>query len=99
MSDHGGGVMVLTNASDSGRAVLANTVLDDFLGLAPLPWLERLRGRRAQRRQQAVEDRSARGEARRHGTRPSHPLPDYAHDYAHPGYGKVTIACNGETLR
>jgi hypothetical protein len=99
LPDHGGGVMVLTNRSDSGTAVLTNTILDHLLGLEPLPWLERLRPPRATRREQAAKDRAARAEARHRDTRPSHALPDYAHNYAHPAYGEVRIICDGDALR
>jgi hypothetical protein len=34
LPDQGGGVMVLTNRSDSGTAVLTNAILDDLLGLS-----------------------------------------------------------------
>jgi CubicO group peptidase (beta-lactamase class C family) len=99
LPDRGGGVMVLTNHGDSGCAVLTNTVIDDLLDLEPLPWPERLRPPRAARREQATKDRAARAEARHHDTRLSHALADYAHEYAHPAYGKVRIACEGDALR
>ncbi|HEY3908469.1 MAG TPA: serine hydrolase [Stellaceae bacterium] len=99
LPDQGGGVMVLTNRSDSGTALLANTVLDDLLGLEPVPWLERLRGPRGARREQIPKDRAARDEARHRDTRPSHALPDYAREYTHPAYGKVRIVCDGDALR
>ena len=36
-------------------------------------------------------DRQARKAARRLNTRPSHGLADFAGDYGHPGYGRITI--------
>ncbi len=36
-------------------------------------------------------DRQARKATRRPNIRPSHDLPDYAGDYDHPGYGRITI--------
>ena len=36
-------------------------------------------------------DRQARKATRRLDTRPSHDLADYAGDYGHPGYGRITI--------
>ncbi len=36
-------------------------------------------------------DRKARKATRRLNTRPSHDLADYAGDYDHPGYGRITI--------
>jgi CubicO group peptidase (beta-lactamase class C family) len=99
LPDHGGGVMVLTNATAGGCAVLTNAVLDDLLGLQPLPWLERLRTPRIARRDQAPKDRAARADARHRDASPSRELSAYAHDYAHPAYGTVTVACDGGTLR
>ena len=37
-------------------------------------------------------DRQARKATRRLNTRPSHDLADYAGDYEHPGYGRITIS-------
>jgi CubicO group peptidase (beta-lactamase class C family) len=99
LPDQRGGVMVLTNRSDSGCTVLTNTILDHLLGLEPAPWLERLRPPREARREQAAKDRAAKAEARHRDTRPSHTLADYAHEYVHPAYGKVRIVCDGDALR
>lgn len=99
LPDHGSGVIVLTNGHDSGCAALTNSVLDRLLGLEPLPWLERLRRPRTTMGDRKLKDRSAREEARRRDTRPSHVLADYANEYAHPAYGKVRVSCNGDGLR
>jgi hypothetical protein len=99
LPDHGSGVMVLTKGNDSGCAPLTNTILDHLLGLEPLPWLERFRNPRAALRDHAPNDSAARGEARHRETRPSHALDDYAHEYAHPAYGEVKIARDGDALR
>lgn len=47
-----------------------------------------------------VADMRQRSNAVRHvaGTRPSHPLRDYAGTYEHPGYGSVEVQCDGESL-
>jgi hypothetical protein len=50
-------------------------------------------------REAAPKHRLALAEARHRDTRPSHALADYAHEYAHPAYGTVQIACDGDTLR
>jgi CubicO group peptidase (beta-lactamase class C family) len=99
LPDHGSGVMVLTNGHDPGCAALTNTALDHLLGLEPLPWLDRLRGIRLLFRDAPPKHRAAREAARHRDTRPSHALADYAHEYAHPAYGTVRIACDGDTLR
>ena len=43
-------------------------------------------------------DRQARKATRRLDTRPSHDLADYAGDYGHPGYGRITITHAGDEL-
>ena len=43
-------------------------------------------------------DRQARKATRRLNTRPSHDLADYAGDYDHPGYGRITITHADGTL-
>ena len=44
-------------------------------------------------------DRQARKALRQPSTRPSHDLADYAGDYDHPGYGRMTITHAGDELR
>ena len=98
LPDHGSGAMVLTNGHDSGCAALTNSVLDRLLGLEPLPWLERLTRPRATMADRVLKNRSAREEVRHRETGPSHTLPDYANEYAHPAYGKVRISCDADAL-
>ncbi len=99
LPDHGSGVMVLTNGHDPGCAALTNSVLDRLLGLEALPWLERLSHPRTTMGDRMLKNRSAREEVRHRETRPSHPLPYYANEYAHPAYGKVRISCDADALR
>jgi hypothetical protein len=56
-----------------------------------MPWLDRHRERRRKALAQIEVDRDARKAMRRPNTRPSHDLADYAGDYDHPGYGRITI--------
>jgi hypothetical protein len=60
-------------------------------GKEPIPWLDRLRERRRKFVAQLDVDRQARKATRQPTTRPSHHLADYAGDYEHPGYGRITI--------
>ena len=60
-------------------------------GKEPIPWLDRFRERRRKFVAQQDIDRQARKATRRPDTRPSHDLADYAGDYDHPGYGRITI--------
>jgi CubicO group peptidase (beta-lactamase class C family) len=92
LPDRDVGVAVFTNRDQSAVPdILANYVFDRACGKEPMPWLDRFRGRRRKFVAQLDVDRQARKAARRQNTRPSHDLADYAGDYDHPGYGRITI--------
>ena len=92
LPDRGVGVAVFTNRNQSmAPEILANCVFDRVCGKEPIPWLDRLRERRRKFVAQLDVDRQARKATRRLNTRPSHDLADYAGDYEHPGYGRMTI--------
>jgi CubicO group peptidase (beta-lactamase class C family) len=92
LPDRGVGVAVFTNRSQSVVPdILANYVFDQVCGKEPIPWLDRLRERRRKFVAQLEIDRQARKATQRLNTRPSHDLADYAGDYEHPGYGRITI--------
>jgi hypothetical protein len=65
----------------------------------PVPWLERHRERRRKSIAQIEVDREARKSIPRPNTRPSHDLADYAGDYEHPGYGRMTITHADDALQ
>ena len=93
LPDRGVGVAVFTNRSQSVVPdILANFVFDQVCGKEPMPWLDRLRELRRKFLVQLEIDRQARKATRRLNTRPSHDLADYAGDYEHPGYGRITIS-------
>ena len=92
LPDRGVGVAVFTNRDPSAvPEILANYVFDLVCGKEPIPWLDRRREQRRKFVAQLDVDRQARKAARRPDTRPSHELADYAGDYDHPGYGRITI--------
>jgi beta-lactamase family protein/uncharacterized protein DUF3471 len=92
LPDRGIGVAVFTNRDPSAvPEILANYVFDRVCGKEPMPWLDRYRERRRKFVAQLDVDRQARKATRRPNTRPSHDLADYAGDYDHPGYGRITI--------
>jgi len=92
LPDRGVGVGVFTNRDPSAvPEILANCVFDRVCGKEPVPWLDRHRERRRKFVAQIAVDRQARKVTRRLNTRPSHELADYAGDYDHPGYGRMTI--------
>jgi CubicO group peptidase (beta-lactamase class C family) len=92
LPDRGIGVAVFTNRDQSVVPdILANYVFDRVCGKEPIPWLDRFRERRRKTVAQLDVDRQAHKATRRPDTRPSHELADYAGDYDHPGYGRITI--------
>ena len=92
LPDRGVGVAVFTNRSQSMvPEILANYIFDRACGKEPIPWFDRLRERRRKFVAELDVDRQARKATRRPNTRPSHDLADYAGDYDHPGYGRITI--------
>jgi CubicO group peptidase (beta-lactamase class C family) len=92
LPDRGVGVAVFTNRNPNPvTEILANYVFDRVCGKEPIPWLDRFREQRRKFVAQLDVDREAQKAARRLNTRPSHDLADYAGDYDHPGYGRITI--------
>jgi hypothetical protein len=92
LPDRGVGVAVFTNRDGSAvPEILANYVFDRVCCKEPVPWLDRHRDRRRKFLAQLDVDRQARKATRRPDTRPSHALADYAGDYDHPGYDRMTI--------
>jgi CubicO group peptidase (beta-lactamase class C family) len=93
LPDHGVGATVFTNRNPNPvTEILANYVFDRVCGKEPVPWLDRYREQRRKALAQLEIDRQARKAARRPNTRPSHDLADYAGNYDHPGYGRITIS-------
>jgi CubicO group peptidase (beta-lactamase class C family) len=98
LPDDGIGVAVMTNTSSSAMApVVAYRMLDELLGLEPLDWFSSFKDR---------FDTLLAGMREARGVRrvvpdapPPRPLDAYAGEYEHPGYGRLTIAVEGGTLR
>jgi CubicO group peptidase (beta-lactamase class C family) len=99
LPDRGVGVAVFTNRNQSAvPEILATYVFDRVCGKEPIPWFDRYREMRRKFVAQFAVDRQARKATRRPDTRPSHDLADYAGDYDHPGYGRITITHADGTL-
>jgi len=97
--DDGLGFVVLTNMDGTGLpGLLVRTAADKILGLEAHDWI----GEAAKRREQA-EDATKKAEEKKitrkiPGTKPAHPLADYAGAYFHPGYGDLTVNFSGGRL-
>jgi CubicO group peptidase (beta-lactamase class C family) len=91
------GVVVLTNTSASMmHLTVACRVLDELLGAEPLDVFGYLKPRFDAAMAGAREAKAARRVVT--DAPPARPLPDYAGEYAHPGYGTLTITQNGGVL-
>jgi len=94
LPDRGVGVAVLAN---NGMVplftphILANYVFDRVCGKEPAPWLDRFRELRRKFAAQQDVDRQAGKASRRPAPSRAVTLADYAGDYEHPGYGRITI--------
>ncbi len=94
------GIVVLSNKNGSFvPEIIALNVADRLLGLDPVPWsgryreiLDKAKDRSGTRKAEVDKDRKT-------GTRPSHPLEDYAGTYVHPAYGPLTVLKDGDGLR
>jgi hypothetical protein len=94
LPDRGVGVALLANNGMTplfAPHILANYVFDRACGREPVPWLDRFRNWRRKILAQQDVDRQAAKASRRPATRPGRELADYAGDYEHPGYGRITI--------
>ena len=93
------GLVVLVNLEGSPLVqIVGYNALDRLLGLNQAPWSERLRDQMKQYREMQEKSQEGALSDRKTGTRPSHPLQDYAADYEHPGYGVLSIRLEGEQL-
>ena len=92
LPDDGLGFVILTNMDGSAYpAMILRAATDRILGLEPRDWI----GDTAKRLDQA-EGATKKAEEKKTtrkvpGTKPAHPLADYAGVYVHPGYGQLTV--------
>ena len=98
LPDDGIGVAVLTNTSASVmHLVVACRVLDELLGGEPLDVFGFLRPRFDAVMAGIREAKAVRPVVP--GAPPARPLPAYAGEYEHPGYGTLAVALDGDTLK
>jgi CubicO group peptidase (beta-lactamase class C family) len=100
LPDDGIGVVVLTNAdhTDAGDVICYN-VFDRILGLDQIDWSGRLIKIWQKVLAMIAEMKEKAVSGRQEGTRPSHPLADYAGEYEHPGYGTFKITFEDDRLK
>lgn len=93
------GFVVLTNRNATPvPMLLVRHLTDRFLGMAPRNHSGKALARRNAARAENSAAEARLQELRVAGTRPAHPLAEYAGEYRHPGYGLMTFALAGDTL-
>lgn len=94
------GVVVMTNRSGTRlRDALPYEIVDRLLGLGSAGLLTRYR--EMEEKGNASEDaaKTAGVSDRKPNTKPAHPLEDYAGEYEHPGYGRIRITSEQDSLK
>jgi CubicO group peptidase (beta-lactamase class C family) len=93
------GVAVLVNTGGSGFPnVVARHALDRLLGLPPKDWSAERLAWKKQGRDVEKEGESKKATARKEGTKPAHPIAEYAGEYEHPAYGVLRVTESGGAL-
>lgn len=93
------GVAVVALANANGTAlpsIARNHIVDKLLDLPTKDWNGEALGRRELSRKAAKEAEQKKTATRKTGTKPSHPIADYAGEYENEGYGIVKIESLGE---
>lgn len=86
------GIVTLANANITGLpGIMRNHIADKLLDLPAKDWNTEALARRAGMRKMAKEGEQKKTATRKSGTKPSHPIGDYAGEYEHPGYGVLKI--------
>jgi CubicO group peptidase (beta-lactamase class C family) len=86
------GVVVLSNKFPSyAPEGIAYRVMEQLLGLDPVPWGERYR-ELEQIAEAGTQEARAFRRSKAKSSPPSHPLGDFAGTYTHPGYGRISFA-------
>ena len=92
-------IAVLANRDNSPMPLaVALEAADRLLGAPPAAWSARLRVWQEQQRAARAALDEAQTIDRKPGTVPSHPLGDYAGEYAHPAYGALYVIFGGGGL-
>jgi CubicO group peptidase (beta-lactamase class C family) len=99
MPDDGMGIVVLSNLNGTPLpGIVARHAIDRMLGLEPIDWNGRSLKRREVSEKASASARKSAGDERRTGTKPAHPLEEYAGEYVHPAYGSVIVTQSGDAL-
>jgi CubicO group peptidase (beta-lactamase class C family) len=97
--DDGMGLVVLTNKDGTPLPeLITRHASDRLLNLEPIDWLAEGLDKRNKALDAQKEAKKKKESVRRPGTRPAHPLEEYAGEYEHPGYGPLKVELRGGKL-
>jgi CubicO group peptidase (beta-lactamase class C family) len=100
LPNDGVGVVVLTNLDATFlRDLVPLYVYDRLLALQSIDWVDRFRKIELKRRDQELSAEHKGYTGRKLGTNPAHELTEYAGEFEHPGYGKLTISADSTGQR
>lgn len=94
------GLVILTNLNGNllPYAVMFN-IYDRLLGLEQLPWSQRFKEIIDKMKAEGEKAKREADKDRKLNTKPTHPLDDYAGEYAHPAYGTLSVVKDGDGLK
>ncbi len=96
LPNDGIGVVVLTNLDGTPlRDLIPYVVYDRLLRLDNIDWVQRFREIERKARDQELSADKKGYTGRKEGTHPSHDLAEYAGEFEHPAYGKLTVRVEG----
>lgn len=94
------GVVILTNLGGTPIPIIvAFNVCDRLLGLDEIPWSQRTKEQVEKAKDEAEKAKEKMAKERKTGTKPSHPLEDYAGEFEHPGYGIISVEVEDDHLK
>ena len=97
LPEQGIGIAFLSNRGGTLlRGALSYHVFDTLLELEPRPWAEQIHAIEKSMSGGAREAKERGKQAAVRGTKPSHPVADYAGIYTHPAYGSIEISVSGD---
>ena len=99
LPDDGLAFVVLSNMNASALPeLIVRTASDRILGLAAKDWIGEAAKKIAQAEEAGKKAEEKKATRRVQGTKPSHPLADYAGDYTSAGYGDLKVELKGNGL-
>ncbi|HEY7414821.1 MAG TPA: serine hydrolase [Ktedonobacteraceae bacterium] len=94
------GIVVLSNLGSLNiPEILTCNIFERLVGLDETPWSERFMQEHRTLKEAQAKGKEQSETKRVEGTSPSHPLAAYTGDYAHPGYGTLSVTLNEGELQ